>query len=254
MKGESAASTPPPQQVQSSGSTLASRPTAVPARPLYPTPDTTAGPSRIRVGPSPGTWDHQRPKGVSSDIEESDSNPNLRQVLGEAPVIRAGPSHRRRRTPTPPPIIDDVDIAMAEEEEDVPTELIPDSSPPPRPQTPPRPKTPPPRTKPRPSTKSQAIAELEDIPPDLLFSPPPQHEPVTPRRGVASTSTRPIRTEASASRSVHVPKPIRVEVRHPWSKEVDQKLRLVFKLSGFRLHQKEAVDETMAGKDGVSPF
>jgi bloom syndrome protein len=43
-----------------------------------------------------------------------------------------------------------------------------------------------------------------------------------------------------------------VDIKHPWSKELEQKLRQVFKLPKFRMHQKEAIDETMAGKDGQS--
>jgi bloom syndrome protein len=33
---------------------------------------------------------------------------------------------------------------------------------------------------------------------------------------------------------------------------VNQKLRQVFMLPNFRTHQKEAIDETMAGRDGES--
>jgi hypothetical protein len=45
--------------------------------------------------------------------------------------------------------------------------------------------------------------------------------------------------------------PVKPDVKYPWTKEVEQKLRQVFGLPRFRLHQKEAIDETMAGKDGA---
>lgn len=43
---------------------------------------------------------------------------------------------------------------------------------------------------------------------------------------------------------------IQVEIKHPWSKEVKDKLIHVFKIGAFRQNQKEAIDATMAGKDG----
>jgi bloom syndrome protein len=49
---------------------------------------------------------------------------------------------------------------------------------------------------------------------------------------------------------VQAPRTIVAEKRFPWSKEVDDKLRTYFKKPKFRFHQKEAIDETMAGKDG----
>ena len=44
--------------------------------------------------------------------------------------------------------------------------------------------------------------------------------------------------------------PVKLDVRYPWDKEVSDKLKHYFKIPSFRNNQKEAVDETMAGKDG----
>jgi bloom syndrome protein len=254
------ASTPPPPH--SSGSTLTSNPISRQSH-LYPTPETSAGPSRIRAAPITGSWDLQRSKGLSSD--EMDSHANTRQILGEVHIPpevenipptpsppRNAPPTRKRRLPTPAPDIDDVDIAMAEEdaEEEQYPDVVPDSSPP-RPATSRTHQTPT-RTKPaKVSSKSQAIAELQDIPSEAFFSPPGPSR--TPPQQMEASSSRSIRVEGSTARSVKATKPVRVEViKHAWTKEVDQKLRHVFQLPAFRKHQKEAIDETMAGKDGQS--
>lgn len=96
-----------------------------------------------------------------------------------------------------------------------------------------------------------AMDELAGLSVEQIFSsPPPPPEPPRP--------PRPVRTEASSARSeptlphVTAPRTVAVEVQHRWSKEVEQKLRQVFKLPRFRTHQKEAIDETMAGRDGGS--
>lgn len=39
------------------------------------------------------------------------------------------------------------------------------------------------------------------------------------------------------------------ESRHPWSAEVEYRLREIFKLPGFRPHQLEAINATLSGKD-----
>lgn len=157
-----------------------------------------------------------------------------------------------------PPSFDD-EIAMAEAHDDR-NPLVGASSPPPMPDTPSPPRHRPSLMRPAPvATAVQAeLEELQNLPPDaFMSSPPPQ-------------STRTIRTEASVSRSARAgpgpstqqaqearaeailrgPKPVQLAVTHPWSAEVNKKLRDVFKLPGFRKHQKEAVDETMAGRDG----
>lgn len=48
------------------------------------------------------------------------------------------------------------------------------------------------------------------------------------------------------------PSPRRVVVNHPWTQEVEQKLQSMFKLPAFRHNQREAIDATLAGKDGWS--
>ena len=109
--------------------------------------------------------------------------------------------------------------------------------------------------------RAAAIAEMEDlenIPPEALFSSPPM-APHRPIRAEASTARSaragpgPSTQQASVARAEAVlqgSKHVELAVNHPWSKEVNKKLRDVFKLPGFRKHQKEAVDETMAGRDG----
>lgn len=146
---------------------------------------------------------------------------------------------------------------MAEEEwQEDPTELVPASSP----LQPRQPRTPPRQTRgasaPRRNlAASAALAEFNDIPHEFLFSSsPPPH-----------TTPQPVRVEASSARSalggpgppssdpagrVAAPRIVQVAAKYPWDKEVEQKLHQVFKIPQFRLNQKEAVDETMNGKDG----
>jgi bloom syndrome protein len=177
-------------------------------------------------------------------------------------------SSGRQRPPTPPPT-DEYDIAMAEEfQDDQPDfelshELIPPSSPPPPPSfsTPPRSVR---TVAPVQIDHTAALAELEDIPPDFFSSPPASaHTPNRPPPRAEASSARSIaggpgpsssaqRAEVAAQQRqlVQGPRTVKVDVKHPWTKEVEQKLRQVFKLPKFRTHQKEAVDETMAGNDG----
>lgn len=168
---------------------------------------------------------------------------------------------------------DDEDLA-------IPLELVPPSSPPARPihtRPPARPSAP------LHQRAQAAIAELEDIPMEAFFDSPP------PAQQAQRAKPLPPRTEASASRAMRGPGPsspvapigmssqalagpgpsssaararrqavlagpapavVKPDIKHPWTKEVEQKLRQVFGLPKFRLHQKEAIDETMAGKDG----
>ncbi|WVQ97161.1 hypothetical protein IAU59_004271 [Kwoniella sp. CBS 9459] len=240
----------------SSGSTTFSA-----AQRNYPTPSTTTTTTHERVA----EWVEQRPKALSSDEPVSPSSmhqppPRNFLQLGNPPI--AGPSRPRRvPTPPPPPEIDDYDFAAAEAEDFDPAMelgeqaesnqmLIPPSSPP-------RALTPPRVARRLSTTKTAAMAEVEDIPPGDIFSSPLQ-----------AASARLPRTEASQARSARTgPAPsssptksaapqqqplnrtIQVEVKHPWTKEVDYRLRKIFKLPNFRKHQKEAINETMAGRD-----
>ncbi|WRT64029.1 uncharacterized protein IL334_000956 [Kwoniella shivajii] len=241
------------QAPQSSGSTSYSI-----AQHDYPTPD-TIGSGRPRT--ILGEWTERRPKGLSSDDSEPLPIPQSRShgflQLSEAP--QAGPS-RPRRAPSPPPEYDDYDIAMAEEgfpeEADINEMLIPPSSPPPRAITPPPRSSRNKHLQPQPPSKSAAIAEIQDLAAEEIFSSP-----------IHSTSNLPPRVEASQARSAiggpgpsssaRKPLPVQVaqqrtivvEKTYPWTKEVETKLRQMFKLPNFRKHQKEAINETMAGKD-----
>jgi bloom syndrome protein len=104
-----------------------------------------------------------------------------------------------------------------------------------------------------------AMAEFDDLPEDAFLSSP------------TTTTSRPIRAEASVPRSNMggpgpstqqaqlaraqairgVAAPVKPVTTHRWSKEVNKKLRDVFRLPGFRHHQKEAIDATMGGRDGM---
>ncbi|EIW72677.1 hypothetical protein TREMEDRAFT_24772 [Tremella mesenterica DSM 1558] len=163
------------------------------------------------------------------------------------PNAVAGPS-RISRNSTPPLITDD-DIAMAEAfDNDFEEELIPPSSPPIPIATPRRQKR-----LDGAAARRQALAELQDITPDDLFSSPPRKTPSKVPRTEASASRPdlggPGPSSSASNMSVQAPKTYKMEVQHPWSKEVVSKLRQVFKLPRFRTHQKEAIDETMSGKD-----
>lgn len=164
----------------------------------------------------------------------------------------AGPSHSRTLVPnsSPPPDIDEMDIAMAEEAWDEPPEdMIP--------QTPPR------RLAPLRKASSgvvtdrdSALAEFADFDVTMLDSSPPR----SPQR-------HPIRAEASANRSapqalLTTPKKTKA-IRPPpaaspappperWDREVEDKLRGLFKLPNFRKNQRKAVNAAMAGRDGES--
>jgi len=139
--------------------------------------------------------------------------------------------------------------------------------------------------------RAAAIAAVKDLPADAIFSSPVQPFPITlPRTENSSTRTigngaeagpshvpssqtrsakpttykagtqssqapKPVEaSQASGAPGVQAPRTIVAEKRFPWSKEVDDKLRTYFKKPKFRFHQKEAIDETMAGKDGELAF
>jgi len=254
-----------PKVHPSSGSTLASNPPGV--RP-YPTPVTTSGPSRG----DQTLWNVRRPRGLSSDdssiprrqlIEDghmntSDEENVPRRESESFAVQRASPL---KQAPILRPALADMGISGMEEDlTDADAELIPPSTPPRQP-TPPRPSFGSSKAAITAKRKASA-AELVDVPMNVFLSSsqdiPTHHLPgsestVAPPR--ASSSARPALAgpgpaSSAYAQRVQAQKAVKVDVQHSWSKEVTQKLRQVFKLPGFRTHQKEAIDETMGGKDG----
>lgn len=182
------------------------------------------------------------PRRASESFAKQTASP-----LKQAPILR--------------PALADMGISGMEEDlTDTDAKLIPPSTPPRQP------------TPPRPSFRSSkaaitakrkaSAAELVDVPMNVFLSSPqdiPTHQlpgsesTVAPPR--ASSSARPALAgpgpaSSAYAQRVQAQKAVKVDVQHSWSKEVTQKLRQVFKLPGFRTHQKEAIDETMGGKDG----
>jgi bloom syndrome protein len=182
----------------------------------------------------------------NSHIASDDRNTSFTKMPAPSPIKLQS----RLRAATQAPNFDD-DVAMAEADEAQmlsPSPKVHASS----------------RSHPRGPVQMQdedymaAMAELEDIPADAFFSSP------------TATAPRSIRVEASAVRSTmggpgpstqqaqlaraqairEAPAMIKPATYHPWTKEVNKKLRDIFKLPGFRHHQKEAIDATMAGRDG----
>jgi bloom syndrome protein len=105
-----------------------------------------------------------------------------------------------------------------------------------------------------------AMAEIEDLPMEAIFSSPTAAPASRPPRITSSMARSmggpgPSTQQAQLARAQAIreaPPPVQLVTKHPWSKEVDKKLREVFKLPGFRHHQREAIDATMAGRDGES--
>lgn len=253
-------SAPKPAEPASSGSTARSvyfarqqQTTGQDRAQAYPTPSTSNGSDRTlptnqqrvshRSDTSAGGGDVKPIYSLLSDDEEE---------VPLAQIRRPGPS----RQGDEPPQMDDYDIAMAEQEEmDMAREME-------VPETPP--------------AHRAAIAELEDIPPELLFSSPPpvptsrphqQQQPVRVSASAArSTQAGPSRLGVVASPAFQGPGPsqprqrapprgeevvaVQPEKVYPWSKEIKQRLVQTFRLPGFRKHQKEAIDAIMSGKDG----
>lgn len=192
-------------------------------------------------------------RATSTTLPSDDSDVPSRSFAGETRGMQTNPFLARHATP--PSAFDD-DLADAE---NIPPEqeLIPPSSPGPTSPTPPR------RRVTHTQVRAAAIEEFNDIPPEALLSSPPRAtppdrlpraEPSSARSnlggpGPSSSAARAARAqavaEAEAQRST-----IQVAPKYPWTKEVEKKLKEVFKLGSFRTHQKEAVDETMAGRDG----
>jgi bloom syndrome protein len=205
----------------------------------------------------------QRPQGMSNeDVEmadeeyaetevgsdgENQENHRPQPVLLSTMVKRPN-NTKRHITPID---IDEADLALAEEgfpaEELIPPSSFEQQSTPPRPQ----------RTirAPAPPDPVAAAAEFNDIPMHDIFSSPTSTPVRLPR--VQGSMERSAKAGPGPSSSASRPQPARkivIEKQHSWSKEVDQKRRQIFKLPRFREHQKEAIDETMAGKDGRSDY
>ncbi|OXG34723.1 bloom syndrome protein [Cryptococcus neoformans Bt120] len=275
----------PPETRQSPFQRLDAKPPSLFVK-SYPTP--TAVSSSKAKHTTLDHWNASRSNGVPSDDSDMPvaRGPLQLNRAYPSPAV-AGPSRPTDRRPSPPQDVpqglDDFNITMAEkdfhdlEEEPV---LVPPSTPPSA--SPPRVATKMFARQPQPllapANNMQAILqdtghlpdEFHDIPFDEIFSSPtsPTHnlpnpplraessppKPIDPPRlsAIAGPSRQPMETRSPIKEAVPaVPqhRVIPLEVTHPWSKEVNQKLRQVFKLPNFRKHQKEAIDETMAGKD-----
>lgn len=181
--------------------------------------------------------------------------PPLARSSTRAPV--AGTRLNRLMADNPPPSFDE-EIAMAEAMDNGGTLVRQSSLPLPTSPTPPRN-----RQSTAARARAAALAELDDLanlPPDALFSSPSLIAPAKPIRVEASRARSsalagpgPSTQQAKSARADAIlqnSRPVQLDVVHPWTKEVNKKLRDIFKLPGFRKHQKEAVDTTMAGKDG----
>lgn len=249
-----------------SANAFSSSHSTLPSKPARPTPDTGNLPEGHGSDKTTLVWNARRPTGPSSEYSEL----SHQHVLGDAHSIRSDeenippPEAQSYRKPanlarnkvqhTPPPPLDDFDINMAEGNfEDEGDEIVP-------PSTPPREITPPVAlrrsTQAKPISKKAALAELQDVPINAFFSSPQHATPHGPPRAEASFARSdpggPGPSSSAAAQRVQAQKAVKVDVQYPWSKEVSQKLRQIFKLPRFRTHQKEAIDETMAGKDGGS--
>lgn len=223
----------------------AAPPVAPAARASLPTPETSSSSSRTRssqprsprrptAGPSSDPPESAVLAVLSSDEEDEEDIP-LAQRRKSATVARPVPQRRSYQEGQ------SAQFAGGRQAEEDQHELIPPSSPPVPPQSY------------RSASATSRISPTAETGPSR---PPPRAETSQPRstpsRGGQQSTTHaragPVGPPSSPVRVVVPPKP---DVKYPWSKEVEGKLKGVFKLPGFRLHQKEAVDATMAGKDGT---
>lgn len=234
----------------------------------------SAGVSRIAGPSSSGSNAPLRPQAVYHTPEPSDTGsrrttgPNLNRMSSSSHLASDEyQQHPRSQRPSNPPakktiptqmIPDesdfDDDIAMAEAMDNMVTSRAPAS----------------------PSQKVQgasrrrqalqdenymaALAEMEDLPVDAIFSSPTAPPPSRPIRMEASTARSvmggpgPSTQQAQLARAQAIreapPPPVQLVKKYAWTKEVEKKLRDIFKLPGFRHHQREAIDATMAGRDG----
>ncbi|WVN90264.1 uncharacterized protein L203_105500 [Cryptococcus depauperatus CBS 7841] len=273
VKQAGSSSTPPTAPRQFDTVSIASEPqsffqTRPAASKNYSTP-TTAGHSQYNQASN--QWNTNERKALSSD----DFTQNI-------PVIDSSRSHRissnafvvsppRLSKPRRQATSDDMDIVMVEEGFlDDNEELVP-------PSTPPRPV----------STSSLSLANNPSQL-GIQIKPPPVPDPNIPDDAyfddhyfeifsspvqvrcnrtspisLESSSPQPIdsppkkmtpaskQTQSSTSSKAPIPKEKveDLEEQHLWTREVNQKLKQVFQLPNFRKHQKEAINETMAGKD-----
>lgn len=275
----------PPETRQSPFQMADAKPTSLAVKD-YPTP--TAASSSKAKHTTLDNWNASRSNGVPSDDSDMPVTRGSLQLNREYPSPAvAGPSRPTCRRPSPPQDVPqdlhDFDIAMAEEDfhdlEEEPV-LVPPSTPPvaPSPRVPTKMSARQPQPLLAPENNKQSILqhtghlpdEFHDIPFNEIFSsptsptrnlpnPPIRAEssppkPIDPPRAsvIAGPSRQPMETHSPVKEAVPaVPqhRVIPLEITHRWSKEVNQKLRQVFKLPNFRKHQKEAIDETMAGRD-----
>lgn len=226
--------------------------TRVPAG--YPTPSASSGPSRTQTSnrsqhkQSDTSMDGGEPLPVQNLVSDDEEEVPLAQ-------IRGFPSRPQR---PPPPPVDDYDIAMAEQEAEADLPATP-------------------------GRRRARVEEEEDIPPEALFSsppvaiPPPKQQPVRVSASAARSiqaqagpwtqRTRPAAAQILPSPTLGGPRPsepqrrstseeersaVKADTKYPWSDELRTRLRVTFRLPGFRKHQKEAIDATLSGKDGRS--
>ena len=205
-------------------------------------------------------WTERRPNLSSGDSFHAIRSPNRAEshMLGSdqeniVPSAILGwnaASNRKQSARTPSPPLEDLDVNVAEEDL-ANQEILP-------PSTPPRSVSPQhssrQSSKAGPAFRKEGLAELRDTHVDAYCSSPVKATPNRPPRAEASSARTIIRSPGTSSsaiiQGVQARKAVIIDAQHPWSKEVDQKLRQVFKLPRFRTHQREAIDETMAGKDG----
>lgn len=97
--------------------------------------------------------------------------------------------------------------------------------------------------------------DADEAAPEAPAMPTPARTTPAPRPRVVSDDFSIVEPDQAApvagpSRSLPKPAQHQPEVIHPWTKEVKQKLKGIFKMAGFRRNQKEIIDATLSGKDG----
>ena len=237
-------------------SNLASNPPSV----SCPTPNPTDGHIRQSAYQTPTLRTERGPNLLSDDsfpalrsinhLESHVLGPDQENVPPSAILDWKATMIRRQSTRTPSPPLEDLDINVAKEDL-ASNETLP-------PSTPPRAVTSQQssRQSPKagPASRKAGLAELRDAHVEAFCSSPVRTTPNRPPRAEASSARSilggPCSSISAAARGVQARKAVIVDIQHPWSREVDQKLRQVFKLPRFRTHQKEAINVTMAGKDG----
>ena len=230
-----------------------------PSKPLL-TPGSDDHPSRALGYQTPTSHSAQpRFRRMSSDDFDLHHTGNHETILSTVESIQTGAttpprivSSKQKAGHLSPRPLHGIDLNAANDYvEQVDEEIIPPSSAPDE-NTPHRS----PRRNGISASKSRRVppASLKDVPIDAFFASSQKATPLRlPRAEPFSARTAlggPGPSISISTRVIQAQKATKVDMQHPWSKEVNQKLRQVFKLPRFRTHQKEAIDETMAGKDG----